>query len=560
MTVTPVTTDETIEYAPALSPDGRLLAFLRESEPGYDLFVKQIGGGEPLRVAQGVFGGAELSWLSFASVLTWSPDGQEVAFIRHVPHPDGGVRSVIAAVPALGGNERELATGDEPWERRIAHAQAVDWSPDGTALALTDIEDPGAPPGVFLVSLATGAKRRLTRPPPGLPWGDSSPRFSPDGRAVAFVRGGMPQSDVFVVSTEGGTARQLTRGSYLTGGLDWTADGDSIVFSCIRRPRGQVFSLWRVPASGGDPKPLEIGEGGCWPTLSRSGGRLAYARVAYDRDIWRSGGPTASEEERRPHRFISSTQLDYAPRYIRDGESILFTSQRSGFGEVWMADADGTEPRQITTLEDPATMPGFGSSPDGQQIAVMSGKEGSFDIYLVSLSSGRTQRLTTSPATEGGPSWSRDGRWIYFGTNEGGQTEVWRLPSRGGEAIQVTRDGGALAREWEGHLYFTKSTPLRGSPGLWRMPLGGGDEDQILDFVISNNWGLFDQGICYINFAADPAPTLELYEFASGQISTITVLGKDIEPNGMSLSPDGRWVLFVKREEQSDLMLVESFE
>ena len=96
MTVTPATTDEAIEFAPALSPDGRLLAFLREGERGYDLLVKQVGGGSALTVAQGVAEGAGLSWLYGGSALTWSPDGQEVAFIRHVPHPDGGVRPVIA--------------------------------------------------------------------------------------------------------------------------------------------------------------------------------------------------------------------------------------------------------------------------------------------------------------------------------------------------------------------------------------------------------------------------------------------------------------------------------
>jgi Tol biopolymer transport system component len=224
-----------------------------------------------------------------------------------------------------------------------------------------------------------------------------------------------------------------------------------------------------------------------------------------------------------------------------------------------MTDADGRQPRQLTTFENAATMPGRGSSRDGQEIAVMSGKDGNLDIYVVNLGSGRSRRLTQAPSNEGGPSWSADGRWVYFGSNRGGSRELWKLPSGGGEAIQVTRNGGTLAREWGDSLYLTKSNPFGGPPGLWRMPLGGGDEVRLLDFVLSYNWDLFERGICYLNFAADPGPVVELYEFDTGRVSPIIVLDEDTIPYGLSVSPDGRWILFVKREEQSDLMLVESF-
>jgi Tol biopolymer transport system component len=134
-----------------------------------DLYVKLIGGGEPILVARR------------AESPAWSPDGREIAFLRHLEKPGENYDLVVFTVPALGGHERQLAAlGNSD--------RGLSYSPDGKLLAMSNHERPDSRPEIWLLSTETGAKRCLTRFPSGHVGGDYQPRFSPDGRTVAFVR------------------------------------------------------------------------------------------------------------------------------------------------------------------------------------------------------------------------------------------------------------------------------------------------------------------------------------------------------------------------------------
>ncbi len=92
---------------------------------------------------------------------------------------------------------------------------------------------------------------------------------------------------------------------------------------------------------------------------------------------------------------------------------------------------------------------------------------------------GRPGVSPTEPSDEVRPSWSGNGRWIYFGSDRTGTWQVWKLPSEGGPAVQVTRKGGREAFESPDgkSVYYHK----RDVPGIWRVPVEGGEEAQVLD-------------------------------------------------------------------------------
>jgi len=227
--------------------------------------------------------------------------------------------------------------------------------------------------------------------------------------------------------------------------------------------------------------------------------------------------------------------------------------------EIWICDEDGTSFRQLTSLEETLTANGHWS-PDGQQIAFMSAKEGSLDAYVVSAMGGIPKRLTTEPWDEIPYGWSNDGRWFYFSSNRTGRHEVWKMPPEGGEAIQITKNGGGQVHESPGgqFLYFGKRFAFGGPLGIWRIPMDGGPEEPVLEHGGFNDWALTQDGICYINRQADPGPAIELVEFATGRVSTVTVLeGRPIS-RGLSVSPDQRSILYVRLETETDIMLVEN--
>src|SRR5438067_7520994 len=179
-------------------------------------------------------------------------------------------------IPALGGAERKLgeAAGCSGFYSSLS------WSPDGKFLALSDESTPQAPGGVSVISPETGEKRRLTSPPKQY-FGDFSPHFSPDGKALAFIRsrseldGGIYLLSINAGGEPRGGPRRLTLDQPWISGFDWTPDGRSIVFSS---GQGGSTNLSTIAASGGTAERMLGGENATDISISRAANDLVYAR------------------------------------------------------------------------------------------------------------------------------------------------------------------------------------------------------------------------------------------------------------------------------------------
>ena len=546
--ITPVTSDAAQKQDVAFSPDGKQLAFTRVGEEWPpDLYVKLIGGAEPILITHRAFTPA------------WSPDGREIAFIRHVEKTGGGEEDAVFGIPALGGPERQLATLGQ-----VEHG--LSYSPDGKLLAMANQERAEERPGIFLLSLETGEKRRLTRPSPGTIVGDSRPRFSPDGRTLAFVRAREGfDDDVYVVPVEGGEPRRVTRGCLLVVDFDWAPDGRSLILIPGHVLRVATTTLFRAPVAGGELQALGVGEDPYAMAVSRQGNRLAYVRSHGTRIIWRLARPAAREKQKPPVRILASDWDDWNGPYSPDGRLIAFTSFRSGNSEIWVSDGDGSNPRQITFLDGLYT--GTASwSPEGRELCFSSNNPGNGDIYVIPAVGGIPRQLTTDPSNEWFCSWSRDGQWVYFDSSRSGRREVWKVHARGGTATQVTRSGGVFAQEApDGRsLFFTKANLFEPGPppGLWRMPAEGGQEAQVLPNVASDGFSVVGRGIYHLNRNAQPGPAIEFYDFATDRVSRIAVLAIEghLHSFGFAVSPDERNFLYtVWPKPKCDIVLVENF-
>jgi len=149
---------------------------------------------------------------------------------------------------------------------------------------------------------------------------------------------------------------------------------------------------------------------------------MAFTRLHRDTNIYRVALNSNGAIRETGQAIISSSRRDDPAYYSPDGAHIAFASNRTGPMEIWIAQADGKDPAQLTTAPDWADVGDPQWSPDGSKIAYVARPkaDSATHIFVVSSSGGAPQTLTTDPAIEYRPTWSQDGRWIYFASDRGG--------------------------------------------------------------------------------------------------------------------------------------------
>jgi serine/threonine protein kinase len=540
------------EATPSFSPDGKQIAFSWDGEKAdnEDIYVVIVGSDSPLRVTRD-----EARDISPA----WKPDGSQIAFIRL-----GTGNAAIYLVSPLGESEQKLAeflvvrqgspTNEDP---------LLSWSPDGRWLAVSRMTA-GDQSGLFLLA-ADGSTRHLLLPAKAGSVYDAA-AFSPQGDALGYVNTGYIEV-VGIEATDPPTIteapRRLTSRIGSVNGLAWTVDGTALLFG-----QGQVFyndsHLWRVPVSGGRaPERIDLAGIGAYPAISKLQNRLAFSRRSFNLDLH------ILEEGREPRTIVPSTFNEYDASLSADGSKVAFTSDRTGEGsEIWVASAaDGSGRRSVSKgAHRPSGSPRW--SPDGRRILFDGiADDGKAHLYVVDEAGGQAHPIASKPGfNDQIPSWSRDGRWIYFGSDRTGRMEVWRAPAGGGggDAQQLTTTGGgAPVESWDGRtLYFSR--PTEGGRVLLAMPVAGGPERSMDIITTFWNYRPAEHGLYYVPLRqGKKAPynyEVRFLDFATGKSRLLYSVRLAVMGPGLSVLADGKTVLVSGVAAiSSDLMRIENF-
>jgi tricorn protease len=301
---------------------------------------------------------------------------------------------------------------------------------------------------LWIVSDQGGAARRLTTHEGN----EYYPRFSPDGKQIAFTGQYDGNRDIYVISSEGGEPRRITWHPGSDEMVEWTPDGKSLIFrSRSEQPSGS-FELFMVPAAGGDPEKLPLG----WASridVDPATGRWAFNRKERENATWkRYRGGTApdiwvGDPARADYKQITDFDgINAFPMW--HGGRIYFLSDQGGTMNIWSIAPDGADRQRHTDFKDwDARWPGM--APDGRiaftlgaDIQIFDPAANSVRKLEVALPSDRVLTRTRYPAA---------GQYLtYFDLSPDGDRlavtargEVFSVPVKEGVTLPVTHGSGA---------------------------------------------------------------------------------------------------------------------
>jgi Tol biopolymer transport system component len=231
--------------------------------------------------------------------------------------------------------------------------------------------------------------------------------------------------------------------------------------------------------------------------------------------------------------------------WSRDGALLLFDVHQGAGGTIWVQDsAAGSKPRQLTTEGHETGIGPTAWSPDSKQVAYVSRRTGTQDIWILDIASGQTRQLTNDIRDDNNPRWSPDGRMIAFLSDRGGQRDLWVMPSAGGDAVRLTNDP-AIEDEprWaiDGKSVYYSST--QNALEFQFVPLAGGPARRI------HAWEEWDIGSARLSpdgktiiYDSPRVGNGDVFALPAAGGEPVTVGSSPLNDNSPRFSPDGSQV------------------
>jgi Tol biopolymer transport system component len=527
--------------APAISPDGKFIAYAMGPDSAQRVVVQDLAGGQPLDVYMG----------RYVRAVTWSPDGSELAFGAGTS--PSLFEAALMIVPRLGGTPRRLN----------APSRLIAWSPDGARIA-------SAATTTNSISITAKATGEMTQIRLGGSFAFvSGLHWDPSGRRLAFTTaGGGEESTLWVIGVDGTGQRQVLEQQSIISSPRWSGSGDAIYF--VKATQGRT-ELWKVAvdedqrtAGGAHPVLAGLPLGGAF-TIARDGTQLAYTRMAANSNLWLvtiDSRSTASPA--RIAQLTSGTLSDTHPAISPDGTRVAFSRRTGDKTDIFSVPIDGGPPQQMTFVAN-AGSPSW--SPDGNKVAFISIEGGKPRIWSASTAGGPPQVFPKTEASgltdrENAPiAWGAKGTILY---QRPGNRIFHVLDPSTEREVALARDGSASwmfsatysPDETRVAVYWNRP-PER---GIWILSPATGAEHKIYDgYVFPAGWSA-DGGSVY---------ALELSNSNSARLLSLPASGGNARvladlpwaPDGLNCATrDGRRFVCAVPQSTSDAWIAQHFD
>ena len=454
--------DENINGQLSISPDGKYVVFAaNNTKQQPSLWIRQISTSSLFRILPAE-NGAYLA-------TTFSPDGELIYYVAVLER--NNFVPTLYRVPVLGGTPTKVL------DRVFS---AVGLSRDGSQVAFVRRNQDDI---ALMIANTDGSGEPRTIAAVKQPKGFSGPSWSPDGKRIAagmFDGTGIGQSTVVEVPVEGGNPQPIGSEKWASiGRVIWLADSSGLVMTAQPEFSSIGTQVWFLPYPSGPARRITNdlnGYGEVSLGLTSDSGTIATVQQITSSNI---SITDANEDESRARQILRTT-LPETVAWAPDGK-IVYTSRTGETWDIWMANSDGSESRQLTAdafIEQQPSVCG-----DGRHIVFQSNRSRSRNIWRMNIDGSNQKQLTDGNFVDAAPLCSPDGRSVVFMSLRSGTPGIWKVGIEGGSPVQVTKDPGELptiSPDGKFIAYFY-SDERSNQPKLAIIPFEGGERVKTID-------------------------------------------------------------------------------
>ncbi len=525
---------EGAETNPAISPDGKFVAFISDRSGTFDIWLIQANGGSLANLTQGRIGDVR----GPLRAIGFSGDGSEV-------WSSGTEARRFRLLPLVGG---------APHNFLGEHTAEVAWSPDGTRLVY-HTWDPGDP--TFVADHNGANESQILKSQPGMH--NHFLVWSKDGRWIYFVRGrpATREMDLWRISPDGGEPEQLT---HLNSDLTYPAPIDErTVLFVAHDENGAGPWLWAFDLETRTSQRVSAGlEQYTALAATADGRRLAASVVNSQVNLWSVPISSRVVEEKDVTAFPLPTVRAQAPRF--GGGSLFYLSSRDGADGLWSY-RDG-QALEIWKGSEGALQSAPAVSADGNRVAFALRRNGKHQMHVIAVDGTQLRPLSSDVDVRGTASWSPDGKWIVAAGSDHDGAGLFKLPADGGSPVRMAT-GPFQDPVWSprgdlivygGTQVFTVMPLLAvhqdGTPA--KLPEINVQRDGERARFLPDGTGLV-----YMLGTTTAGQDFWLLDLGTMRSRRLTRLSNPAAMRTFDITPDGHRIVFDRLRENSDILLID---